>query len=330
MRYIPYEQLEARPSIIVDGAACEGTVLTLSHWPHSHTPAELLRDTSTEIAFAYLDSPAHHVPAAAVSNNHFDEDGLIGIFTVLQPELAQAHRELLIDAASAGDFAVYRRRDAARIAFTISTYGDSMASPFALDLFELPYAQVASGLYVRLLELLPRLITHLGDFENLWRDEDDRLTWSEHLLDRGEITLEENAALDLATFHIPESLPERTLHRYSRATLTDVHPYALHSRTKCSRILLLRGAHAEFHYRYETWVQLASRRPPARVDLAPLAQALNERETDGASWHFDGVDKITPRLMPRQGAPSAIPAGTIRQLLEQCLAGGAPAWNPYD
>lgn len=330
MRFIPYDQLDARPNIIVDGAACEGTVLTLSHWPHSHTPAGLLRDTSTETAFAYLDSPQYHVKAAAVSNNHFDEDGLLGIFTVLNPETAQKHRELLIDAASAGDFSVYRTRDAARIAFTIATYGDSMGSPFALDLFELPYAQVASGLYVRLLELLPRLITHLGDFENLWRDEDDRLEWSEQLIDKGEIVMEESPAQDLAIFRIPEALPERTVHRYARATLTDVHPYALHSRTKCTRILLLRGPHAEFHYRYETWVQLASRRPPARVDLAPLAQALNERETSGARWQFEGVDKITPKLMPGDGAASTIPADTIRRLLEVALATGAPAWNPYD
>jgi hypothetical protein len=330
VRFIPYEQLDSRPNIIVDGAATDGTVLTLSHWPHSRTPAELLRDTSTEIAFAYLDSPSQHVQAAAVSNNHFDEDGLLGIFTVLHPDIAQAHRELLIDAATAGDFSVYRSRDAARIAFTISTYGDSMGSPFALDLFELPYAQVASGLYVRLLELLPRLITHLGDFENLWRDEDDRLTWSEQLLDSGEITLQENAALDLATFRIPAELPERTLHRYSRATLTDVHPYSLHSRTRCSRILLLRGAHAEFHYRYETWVQFASRRPPARVDLAPLVEALNAQESSGVRWNFEGVDKITPKLMPEDGAASAIPADTILKLVEQHLASGAPAWNPYD
>ena len=135
MRFIPYEQLDARPNIIVDGAACEGTLLTLSHWPHSRTPAELLRDTSTEIAFAYLDSPRHHVKATAVSNNHFDEDGLIGIFTLLHPELAQAHRELLIDAATAGDFSVYRSRDAARIAFTISTENKIGRSSIAFSFF---------------------------------------------------------------------------------------------------------------------------------------------------------------------------------------------------
>ena len=330
MNFIPYEQLNGTPNIIVDGAACAGTLLTLSHWPHSRTPAELLRDTSTEIAFAYLDSPPHHVQAAAVSNNHFDEDGLVGIFTVLNPAAAQAHRELLIDVASAGDFAVYRSRDAARIAFTISTYGDSMASPFALDLFELPYAQMASNLYVRLLELLPRLITHLGDFESLWRDEDDRLAWSERLIEKGAIVIEEVPTLDLAVVRIPDDLPERTVHRFAQATLTDVHPYALHSRTKCSRMLLLRGKHVEFHYRYESWVQMASRRPPARVDLAALASELTTQETSGGRWTFDGVDKITPKLMIEGGAATALAPDAVRQMVESHLRNGAAAWNPYD
>ena len=89
MQFLPYEQLSAIPNIIVDGAARDSTVLTLSHWPHSPTPRELQRDTSAEIAFAYLDAPQFHVSAEAVSNNHFDEDGLIGIFTLVNPSVAQ-------------------------------------------------------------------------------------------------------------------------------------------------------------------------------------------------------------------------------------------------
>jgi hypothetical protein len=330
VQFVPYEQLACQPNIIVDGAACEGTLLTLSHWPHSHTPSELLRDTSTEIAFAYLDSPRHHVAASAVSNNHFDEDGLVGIFTLLHPEVALRYRELLIDVSSAGDFAVYRNRDAARIAFTIATYGDSMASPFALDLFELPYAQMASSLYVRLLDMLPSLMDHIQDFESLWRDEDDRLSWSEQLLESGEIMIEEVPDVDVAVVHVPADLPERTIHRFAQATLADVHPYALHSRTNCTRMLLIRGRHVEFHYRYESWVQMASRRPAARVDLAPLANELNELETSGGRWMFEGVEKITPKLTLTGVPTTSIKPEEIRRLLEAHLRSGAPAWNPYD
>ncbi|MSO20105.1 MAG: hypothetical protein EXQ56_06510 [Acidobacteria bacterium] len=330
MQFIPYEQLNDTPNIIVDGAAYEGTLLTLSHWPHSGTPRELLRDTSAETAFAYLDAPQFHVAAEAVSNNHFDEDGLIGIFALVHPSVAQKYRELLIDAASAGDFGVYRHRDAARIAFTIATYGDSMASPLALDLFELPYPQMAANLYRRLLDLLPRLLTNIADFESLWRDEDNRLTGSEELLDQGEIRIEENPALDLAVVHIPEGLPETTVHRFAQRTLADCHPYALNSRTGCSRMLLVRGRHVEFHYRYESWVQLASRRPPARVDLSPLTAELNQMETSGGQWTFEGVEAITPKLRLEGSPATSLAPDAIRAALESHLATGAAAWNPYD
>ena len=48
MRFVPTDEL-AEPNIVVDGAAQAETVLTLSHWPKSMTPAELKADVSTEI-----------------------------------------------------------------------------------------------------------------------------------------------------------------------------------------------------------------------------------------------------------------------------------------
>ena len=104
MKFIPYEGTLKNPNIIVDGTANEATVLTLSHWRQSGTPEPLLGDTSAEIVFNYLDSPQYHVDASVVSNNHFDEDGLVGVFSLIDPEFAFRHRELLIAVANAGDF----------------------------------------------------------------------------------------------------------------------------------------------------------------------------------------------------------------------------------
>src|SRR5262245_1226541 len=102
MRFVPYERLDDSPNIIVDGAAGRGTVLTLSHWPKSGTPVHLKRDTSAEIVYAYLDSPSSQVAADVVSNNHFDEDGLVGIFALIDRRAGDKYRELLLDTASAG------------------------------------------------------------------------------------------------------------------------------------------------------------------------------------------------------------------------------------
>lgn len=325
MKFVPYEQAGDVPNIVVDGAATTNTLLTLSHWPKSGTPAALKRDTSAEIAFAWLNSPDFRVEAEAVSNNHFDEDGLVGIFALLQPEQALRHRELLIDAAQAGDFGVYKNRSAARIAMTLSAYADPASSPLPGAMFEQSYPDMAGTLYFELLSVLPRLLTHLDQFRTLWEKDDSRLTASEQALDAGTISIEERPELDLAIVRFADEL----------GTAANYHPMALHSRTPRTRLLLLAAHRAELHYRYEGWVQLVSRRPAPRVDLAGLAEELNAEESSGGHWIFDGVDQITPKLRLAGGDEEAIihstiPVKVIQERIERALATGFPAWDPYD
>ncbi len=310
------------PNIIVDGSAGPGTVLTLSHWPKSGTSPALKRDTSAEIVFAYLDSPSFHVPAEIVSNNHFDEDGLIGIFALVDTPTAEKHRALLIDAANAGDFGVYVRREAARIAFVLSAHADPETSPLPPELFAMPYPQMAGELYSRILPVLPGLLTNLADYKQLWEDEDEKLTRTEELIEQGRITLAGRPALDLAVFNIPENLPAQRVHRFTQIRLEECHPFALHNRTSCTRLLIIGGQHVEFRYRYESWVQLASRKPPPRVDLSALADELNCEETSQGRWVFDGVDKITPRLRLKDASATSLSPALIQSRLEHHLATG--------
>jgi hypothetical protein len=316
--------------VIVDGASADNTVLTLSHWPHSGTPAELKADTSTAIVFNYLDSPALHVAAGAVSNNHFDEDGLAGIFAMLEPAIAEPHRDLLLDVAQAGDFGIFVRREAARIAFTLAAYADRETSPLPKSLFERPYPEFASELYVQLLDVLPRLLAGTETYRRLWELEDARLTMSEELIESGLITMDERPDLDLAIVYLPEDLTRHVVHRFTKPQMAECHPFALHNRTLCTRLLLLQGGRVELQYRYEGWVQMASRRPAPRVDLSGLADELNREEAAQGRWVFDGVDRITPRLH-LEGAPTTtIALDSIVRRVEHCLRTGAPAWNPYD
>jgi hypothetical protein len=195
MRFLPYDQARSVPNVIVDGARNEGTVLTLSHWPKSGTLTQLKGDTSTAIVFNYLDRPQFRVEADVVSNNHFDEDGSAGIFALLEPAMAERHRELIVDVAQAGDFGIFARRQAARIAFTLSAYADPDVSPLPSALFKLPYSEMASELYIRLIEVLPNLITNLDDYRALWETEDARLTASEEFIESGLITIDEQASV---------------------------------------------------------------------------------------------------------------------------------------
>ena len=329
MRFLPYLSATI-PNIIVDGAGNSHTVLTLSHWPKSGSPAELKGDTSTAIVFNYLDAPDYHVEADAVSNNHFDEDGLVGIFALLQPVFAQRHRDLLLDVAQAGDFGVFERRHAARIAFVLSAYADPDSSPLPADMFTRPYPVLAGELYIHLLDVLPRLIESVEDYRALWESEDAKLTASEELIDQGLVTIEEQHDLDLAIVRMPEDLTPQLVHRFTQQRLADCHPFALHNRTTCSRLLLLQGRRAELQYRYESWVQLASRKPAPRVDLSELASELNRDETTEGRWVFDGVEQITPRLHLEGSAQTSVPLDAIVRRVEHHLRTGRPAWDPYD
>jgi len=280
--------------------------------------------------FNYLDQPRFHVDAAVVSNNHFDEDGLIGIFALLEPVVAGQHRDLLLDVAQAGDFGVFAQRTAARIAFTLSAYADPDTSPLPGKVFELPYPDMADELYIRLLELLPGLLTNVDEHRALWEGEDARLTATEELIEQGLIAIEERTDLDLAIVHLPDDLVRQPVHRFTQPRLAECHPFALHNRTACSRLLVLQDQRAEVQYRYESWVQMASRRPAPRVDLSGLANELNDEERTAGRWVFDGVDQITPKLHLKGSVSTSIPIDTIVRRVEHQLATGRPAWNPYD
>jgi hypothetical protein len=326
---VPYDQTIGIPNVIVDGTANIGTVLTLSHWRRSGTPEELASDTSAEIVFKYIDAPHLHVEAEAVSNNHFDEDGLIGVFAFTQPRIALQHRELLIDAAQAGDFGVYKDRNAARIAFVISAYADPETSPLPRSIFQKRYPELSAELYREVLNVMPALLENIETYRTLWQDEDRKLTDSEKLIDDGIVTIEERPELDLAIVRMPDTIDTARIHRFTQSRLVDCHPFAIYNRTERSRILILKGESIDFQYRYESWVRMVSRRPKLRIDLTSLADELN-REEGPAQWIFEGVDRIVPRLYRKGAGPGVIDAQHFIQLLERELQTGVAAWNPYD
>jgi hypothetical protein len=329
MRFCPYNEATV-PNIVVDGSPNGNTLLTLSHWPKSGTPGELKADTSAEITFKYLDSPKFHVSSDVVTNNHFDQDGLVSVFALIDPRTANRYRDLLIDVASAGDFGVFKSRDAARINFAVSSLAEADTSPFPKDIFAMPYPRMAAELYIRVLELFPGLIAEPDKFKSLWEAEDARLSEGEELVNKGIVTIEEQRDLDFAAVRIPESLAAGRVHRFTSSQASECHPLAIYNATPCTRIFQTQGQQMEFQYRYEGWVQLVSRKPAARVDLSGLADELTAEERSGGQWKFDGVESITPRLHLDGARESSIDAGVVRRKIEQRLRTAPPAWDPYD
>jgi hypothetical protein len=315
LTYTPYGALDSVDNIVVDGAGQPSTLLTLSHWPHSGTPAELRADLSAEIAFRYLDEPALHLDARAVSNNHFDQDGLVSVYALTDPEDALRRRDRLVDVARAGDFGKFEDRSSAAVAFTIAQLGGELDT-------DDPYPEM--------LRRLPEILDHPDRYAGYWEREDAHLRASEHAIASGAVTIDELPEVDLAVVQVPDDLPALTAHRFSRTTSQVLHHMAVHNATDRLRILYVQGNRYEFQYLYETWIQLASSRPMPRVELDGLVAQLDELESSGGKWSFSGAGDIAPTLQLLDADASSIGPDSFRSLLVDALRTGAPAWNPYD
>lgn len=330
-KFTPYAAARTLRNIVVDGPPLPSTVLSLSHWPNNQSPPEVRRDTSTATVFAYLDTPHLHQDVAWATSNHFDEDGLFSMYAVTEPERALDDRELLIAASFAGDFGVVTNPEGARLCFAVEALTDPEVSPLPAEVFAEP--DRVSALYTALLESLPPLLRDLRTgwprYGDLWALQDEHLTASRALLADGVVTLVESPALDLAVVRIPSYLRRRTVRRYLVDESAAVHPFAINSATRCSRILRVQGNHYEFEYRYESWVQLATRRVALRVRLEGLATRLNELE-GGPGWVAEDPTGTAPRLYRPDGTASTIDLDSFLLELEAALTSAPVAWDPYD
>jgi hypothetical protein len=94
------------------------------------TPAALKADTSTEIALNLVGSPDYDKLTGGIdliTNNHFDTDGVLSVWTVLTGEKALDLRDQLIAAAEAGDFSEFTGEAAVRASIVIQ--GSDQAFP---------------------------------------------------------------------------------------------------------------------------------------------------------------------------------------------------------
>ena len=308
-RYLDYEASREIPNIVVDGSPNEASVLALSHWPGIAAPPGLARDLSAEMAFAYLAEPAEHEPAEVVTNNHFDQDGLVSIHALVEPEISLAHRNLLIDLAAAGDFGTYRDRRAARASMALSRLAEAETT--------CSYSEFTDQLYRDLLPQLMSIVLDTDRYRDLWAEEDEALTGSEQALAMGAVTITEHPGLDLAVVEIDDDQPVRTGHRFGGDSFEGIHPMAIHNATDRFRLLVLHGRRYRYVDRYETWVQYQSRPVLPRVDMRPLAARLTGEETGGVSWVAGDPRGLSPEL--GHDGESTIEPATVLQLVTDHL-----------
>ena len=325
LRYMRYEELAGTPNVVVDGSAGPDTRLVLSHWPGSPTPDFVRDDLSAQIALRALDHPELFDGIEAVSNNHFDQDGLMSVYALTEPDGATARRDRVIDVARAGDFGWYESRDSARIAMAIAALADPEISPLDAVTFD---GDPTGALYEELLGRLPALLDDVESTRPWWEAEDAHLAQSESAIAGGAVTIEERPDVDLAIVRVPDSSDDRSAHRFTQTWTGALHPMAVNGATQRLRVLVLHRGRFRLECRYETWVQLVSRAVLGRPDLRELAAALDRAE-GAARWEAEPPGALTPVLSLRASETSVLGEDRVIDEIATWLATAPPAWDPF-
>lgn len=303
-RFVAHDRLRGAPHVVVDGPLLPGTLIALSHWPQAACPAGLAADTSTAIVDRYLRAEHRGPEFDAVTNNHYDEDGVLAAWLLLErPPQASPERRLALEAAEAGDFGTWTNADAARVALTLMALAERGTSPLpAVSRALAPQVarDPAGALYEAVLPRVGRVLAHPARHRRLWEPAWRRIEEDMALLDAGEARIDERPDADTVIVRTPRPL----------------HDMALHPRTERMRVLTVTpDGVATLRHRYETWVRYVSRPLVPRVDLSPAAARLNERETRAGLWRFEGVGAIRARLFLAgdggRGAPTGLDADAI-------------------
>jgi len=296
MRFEFYSEAIAQlPKLSVDGTV--DNAIHFSHWNGNETPAEVKADTSTEIALnlvasANRDRLTHGIDL--VTNNHFDTDGVLSVWTVLNGQRALPLRDKLVAAAEAGDFSEFSSEDGVRASIVIQGSDspiDKSGSPLARQLVGEDVEDEARA-YELVLPHVERVLTHTSEFESLWRDAWNRVARALDSFAKGTSRVEEddNSRVSMVTL-APEIFGPSGFDpaRHSAPFTAISH----HARGQLFLIAtpLDDGWAYRIDYPYYSWAETIVRPAIARRNLTELMMQLNGLEANSsAKWRLDSTE----------------------------------------
>lgn len=314
MRFEYYHAgLEPLPKLSVDGTVANS--IHFSHWQGNRTPPEVKADTSTEIALNLVGSPnARELTEGIelVTNNHFDTDGVLSVWTMLNGERSLPLASRLIAAAEAGDFSEYTTATGVRASIVIQG-SDQVApdeepgSPLANHLAGEALTDDARA-YQLVLPEVERVLTHTDDYEFLWRGAWARIDEAMESFARGSSRVEEftDARLSLVML-APELFSPKGFDPTRHAA-----PYTAIAHHARGQIFLIAapmsgGWGYRVDYPYYSWAETVVRPAVVRRDFQPLLARLNELEGSArAEWRADTSELSSAfKFMDRSGRLSA-------------------------
>src|SRR5581483_1765636 len=119
-----------------------------------------------------------------ITNNHFDTDGLLAVWTLLNPKKAEPMAGRLIAAAEAGDFSAFSSEEGVQSNLLIEGLYASPESPFIQQLAVYPGPKEAFY-YKTFLPLLPDLFRKKDEYRRFWREQYDEILLSMELFEKG-------------------------------------------------------------------------------------------------------------------------------------------------
>ena len=295
MRFEFYHSgLDGVPKLSVDGTVSDS--IHFSHWEGNETPAQLKADTSTEIALNLVNAPNRNELTRGielVTNNHFDTDGVLSVWTVLTGQRALELREKLIPAAEAGDFSEFTNEDAVRASIAIQgsdqpTPGDESGSPLARQLAGADVEDDARA-YDLVLPEVERLLTKTDEYEPLWRSAWEKIATAMESFERGasQVVELDDAGISLVTV-APDVFSPSGFNPTRHAA-----PYTAISRYAKGRLFLIttplkNGWAYRIDYPYYSWAETMVRPRIERRDFSQLLAELNQLEPEGEGlWKLD-------------------------------------------
>lgn len=336
MRFEFYHSgLDSVPKLSVDGTLSNS--IHFSHWEGNETPAEVKADTSTEIALNLVGSPnrnelTHGIEL--VTNNHFDTDGVLSVWTILTGERALELREKLIPAAEAGDFSEFTNEAAVRASIALQgsdqpSPGEESGSPLASYLAGENFDDDARA-YELVLPEVERLLTRTDEYELLWRGAWEKIATAMESFERGTSRVNEfsDAGLSLITLAPDVFSPSGFDPTRHAAPFTAISRYA-RGQLFLITTPLLNGWAYRIDYPYYSWAETIIPSPIRRSDLSQLLAELNkgERGKEGA-WKLDNREMTSAiKFLGSDGtlAPSMLPPDEVASLVRAELLTGLAA-----
>ena len=323
------------PKLSVDGTV--DNAIHFSHWEGNKTPASVKADTSTEIALnvagvANRDELTRGIDL--VTNNHFDTDGVLSVWAMLNGERALELRAELIAAAEAGDFCELSTVDGVRASIVIQgsdSPTDKSGSPLARKLAG-ETVQNEAREYDLVLPHVESVIRRTGDYEELWRESWTRIETALDSFAKGESQVEEDnrARLSIVTL-APQVFGAMGFDRYHHSA-----PFTAISHHARGELFLIAtplndGWAYRIDYPYYSWAETLVRPPVPRRDFTPLVKQLNELdESSGGRWETDSSELSSAikfrdeagKLAPSRLTPEVL-AHHLRSVLSEPLAAEA-------